>query len=390
MLRLAKYLKPYILQIFLAILFLFVQANADLALPDYMSRIVDNGIQQGGIEDSVPEAIRETMLKKTLIFLSDSEDETILENYTLIDQDSVAYETYLEEYPILADEPVYVLNDIDAETREELNELLSESLMIVYSIQQVIDNPDAAQEMGFGDSEFEMPELEPGTDIFDLLEELPQLQINMITNTFSGQIEVLGQEMATQVSIKVVNAEYDAIGLDMGSLQTSYILAVGLEMLLISLLGGGATISAGYLASRVAAAVARDIRRDLFIKVENFSSAEFNAFSTASLITRSTNDITQVQMVVFMIMRMVLFAPIMGIGSIIRAVNKGGGMTWILAAAVITLLSFVIIVFIVALPKFRIIQSLIDRLNLVTRENLSGMLVIRAFNKQHLKKTVLT
>ncbi len=153
-------------------------------------------------------------------------------------------------------------------------------------------------------------------------------------------------------------------------------------MLLISLLGGICTIAVGYLASKTAAGAARDIRQAVFIKVESFSSAEFNQFSTASLITRTTNDVTQVQMVIFMTMRMVFYAPIIGIGGIIRAIDKSADMWWIIAVAVVALLSLIVIVFSISLPKFRIVQSLIDRLNLVTRENLSGMMVIRAFNKQ--------
>jgi ATP-binding cassette subfamily B protein len=188
--------------------------------------------------------------------------------------------------------------------------------------------------------------------------------------------------MINQMAVISVKAEYEALGAEMSEIQRDYLLRTGGMMLLISLLGGVCTIAVSYLGSRIAAGFARDIRLKAFEKVESFSSAEFNQFSTASLITRSTNDISQVQMVVFMIIRMVVYAPIIGIGGVIRAIDKSPDMWWIIGLAVAVLLSLVITVFSISLPKFRIMQSLIDRLNLVTRENLSGMMVIRAFNKE--------
>ncbi len=192
----------------------------------------------------------------------------------------------------------------------------------------------------------------------------------------------LGDSMVTQMAVGAVKTEYEALGMDATAIQRNYILRTGGIMLIISLIGGVSTIITGYLASKTAAGAARDIRKDVFKKVESFSSAEFNKFSTASLITRSTNDVTQVQTVIFMMIRMVLFAPILGIGGIIRAIDKSANMWWLIAVAVITLIGLIILVFIIAVPKFKIMQDLIDRLNLVTRENLSGMMVIRAFNKQ--------
>jgi len=203
-----------------------------------------------------------------------------------------------------------------------------------------------------------------------------------MTTAINEKLATLGESMIIQMAIPAVKAEYEALGIDTAKMQTSYILRTGGIMLLISLLGGACTIATGYLAARTAAGAARDIRQGVFTKVENFSSAEFDKFSTASLITRSTNDVTQVQLVIFMIMRMVFYAPIIGIGGVIRAMSKGASMWWIIAVAVVALLSLILIVFWIALPKFKIMQDLVDRLNLVTRENLSGMMVIRAFNKQ--------
>jgi ATP-binding cassette subfamily B multidrug efflux pump len=211
---------------------------------------------------------------------------------------------------------------------------------------------------------------------------MPADQLSDMSTRINEAFAALGDNMINQMAVSAVRTEYEALGMDTGELQTNYILRTGGMMLLVSLLGGAATIAVGFLASRTAAGAARDIRREVFKKVESFSNAEFDQFSTASLITRSTNDVTQIQMVIFMIMRMVFFAPIIGIGGVIRAIDKSANMWWIIALAVIVLLGLILIVFSISLPKFKIMQSLIDRLNLVTRENLSGMMVIRAFNKQ--------
>ena len=198
----------------------------------------------------------------------------------------------------------------------------------------------------------------------------------------NSKFTALGDSMIVQAAAAPVKAEYAALGMDTGKLSSDYIIHIGMLMLLVTLLSGACTITVGYLASRTAAGLARDLRRNVFQKVESFSSTEFDKFSTASLITRSTNDITQIQMVVIMMMRMVFYAPIIGVGGVIRAVGKSANMWWIIALAVVVLLGLILTVFSIALPKFKIIQTLIDRLNLVTRENLSGMMVIRAFNMQ--------
>ncbi len=208
----------------------------------------------------------------------------------------------------------------------------------------------------------------------DRLEEIKQ-QITV-------QFESIPETLSTQMTTAAIQQEYEALGVDLGKIQTNYILQVGGVMVLLSLLSGVTNVGVSYLAARTSASVARDIRRDVFTKVESFSSQEFNKFSTASLITRATNDVTQIQQVVFMVMRMAFFAPIMGIGGVIRALDKSPNMWWIIALAVALLILLIVIVFFIAVPKFTIIQKLIDRLNLVTRENLSGMMVIRAFNKQ--------
>ncbi len=379
--RLIKYLKPYTLLILLSVILLFVLANANLALPDYLSRIVNVGIQQNGVENAVAAAVRQSQMEKLLLFVPPEDKELVLESYLLVEPASPEAEQHIEEYPALADEPVYVLQDVDQATMDQLNALMGRAWLAVSRVEQVMTDPSAAAAMG-QQLGFDLSKLPAGMDLFDVLEKLPAGQLAEMSAAAEEQFAALGDSMINQMAVVAVKAEYTALGMDTAKLQRDYMLHTGGIMLLISLLGGAATIAVGYLAARTAAGAARDIRRATFAKVESFSSAEFGQFSTASLITRSTNDVTQVQMVIFMFMRMVLFAPIMGIGAIIRAMDKSPGMWWVIAVAVAALLSLIAVVFVIALPKFRIMQSLIDKLNLVTRENLSGMMVVRAFNKQ--------
>jgi ATP-binding cassette subfamily B protein len=381
MIRLVKYLKPYILLILLTIALLFVQANADLALPDYLSRIINNGIQQGGVENAVPKAIRQSAMDKLVLFLSAEDKAAVLGDYTLVDRNSPDYDEYAKDYPALANEPVYVLNSIDKAETDKLNPIMGKALLVVSFIQQVMADPAKAAALGQGMG-FDLSRLPAGMDLFSMLSKLPASQLTMITAAIDQKFAALGDRMITQTAVAAVKAEYDALGMDTGKLQSDYILHVGGLMLLVTLISVSCTVAVGFLSARTAAGMARDVRKKVFTKVESFSSAEFDRFSTASLITRSTNDITQIQMVVIMIMRMVFYAPIIGVGGIIRALGKDTSMWWIIAVAVGVLLTLILIVFSIALPKFRSIQNLIDRLNLVMRENLSGMMVIRAFNRQ--------
>jgi ATP-binding cassette subfamily B protein len=378
--RLLKYLKPYILPIILAVGLLFIQANADLALPDYLSRIVNNGIQQNGVENAVPEALRQSTLDKLILFTGDDTD-LVLDSYQLIEPDNPQAEDLLETYPILAEETIYLLEDLDREQEEQLNTVLGKAFVAVSGIEQMIADPSATPPLGDGIS-FDPAQIPEGMDVFELIRSLPDAMRGPLTDRLDESFQSLGDAMVIQMAVGAVKLEYEALGMDSAAIQQSYILRTGGTMLLISLLGGVTTIAVSYLGSRTAAGAARDIRRDVFKKVESFTSAEFNKFSTASLITRSTNDVTQVQNVIFMFMRIVLYAPILGVGGVIRAMEKSTTMWWLIALAVVALLGLIIAVFTVAVPKFRIMQDLIDRINLVTRENLSGMMVIRAFNKQ--------
>lgn len=381
MLRLIRYLKPYVPFLVLTIALLFMQANADLALPDYMSRIVNYGIQQGGVESALPEAIRQSEMDKVVLFMPAEDKDLVRSHYTLVDKTSSDYDKYVQRYPTLAAEPVYVLNRIDKAQREALTPIMGKALVIVSGIEQIMADPSKATALGqtLG---FDLSRLPPGVNLFALLGRLPETQLAQMQAAIHERFATLGDSMINQMAVRAVKAEYDALGMDTSKLQTLYILRTGGIMLLISLLSITCAIIVGFLAARTAAGVARDLRREVFRRVMSFGGAEFDQFSTASLITRSTNDVTQVQMVVMLMMRMVFYAPIIGIGGVIRAVDKSANMWWIIALAVIVLLGLVLTVFSIALPKFKAMQQLIDRLNLVVRENLSGMLVIRAFNKQ--------
>ena len=367
--------------IILSIILLFVQANADLALPDYLSRIVNYGIQQNGVENAVPQAIRQSEMEKLFLFMKPDEKELVLNAYHAVEPDSPEAEIYLDGFPVLKDVPIYVLQDIDQPYLDQLNSILGQALVVVSGIEDLLEDPSQAPPLGEG-FDFDLSRIPEGMDVFQALGMMPEAQRSQISTGINEMFASLSESMVTQMAVGAVKTEYEALGMDAGAIQRNYIMRTGGTMLLISLLGGVSTIAVGYLASRTAAGAARDIRKEVFKKVESFSSVEFDTFSTASLITRSTNDVTQVQRVIFMFMRMVIFAPIIGIGGVIRAIDKSANMWWLIALAVVALLILIITVFLISIPKFKIMQDLIDRLNLITRENLSGMMVIRAFNKQ--------
>jgi ATP-binding cassette subfamily B protein len=380
--RILKYLKPFTFVLILAVALLFLQANADLALPDYMSRIVNVGIQQSGVESPVPDALRQVTMERLSLFLSADEQQEVLAQYRLVDSASPEYASTLEQYPAVAEAPIYVLQTNDSATLARLEEILVKPLLVVSGIEQALQNPDQAALL-FGNGGFDLSKLPPGMDIFTALGKMPAAQRAQLINAVSERFDTLGGAKALrQGAARAVLAEYEALGVDTQALQNAYLFKVGGQMLLIALVSAVATILVGLLGSRIAAGLARDLRRFLFEKVMRFSGAEFEHFSTASLITRATNDITQVQTVMGIFVRMVFYAPIIGIGGIIRAVDKSPSMWWTIALAVGILLTMIITVFSIALPKFRIIQSLVDKLNLVARENLSGMMVVRSFDRE--------
>ena len=382
MLKLLRFAKPYGLMLLLSIALLFAQANFDLALPDYLSRIVNTGIQQGGVEDAVPQAIRQSEMDRVTLFMSAADKESVLADYTLIDQNSADYETYVEKYPVLKDQPIYVLNEIDQADMDRINPIMAKALLAVSGIEQAMADPEKAAAMSGQFGGFDLSKLPPGMDVFTMLGQMPAEQRAQISDSMDEKFAALGDTMVVQAAVGAVKNEYAALGMDTDKLQNNYIMTAGAWMLLLTLASGVCTIIVGYLSAKIAAGMARDIRRDVFKKVEGYSSTEFDKFSTASLITRTTNDVTQIQMVVIMMVRMMFYAPLIGIGGIIKVVAKDSPLSWLIGLAVLMLVSLIALIFSLALPKFKLIQKLVDRLNLVSRENLSGMMVIRAFNMQ--------
>ncbi len=381
MLRIFRYLKPYTLSVIAVLILLFAQAMGELALPNYMSDIVNVGIQQGGVESAVPEAIRASQLEKMFLFMSPEEKAAVQDAYVLLDPALENYSALEKKYPAAEPGAVYIRKTLSADQIAALNPITGNALLIVYTLEQAVSDPAQAAQLGemIG---FDLSLLPAGTDVFALLKQLPPEQLQQMMSAAADQFAPMDDSMIVQAAAAAVRAENDALGVDAQRLQTNYILRVGGLMLLVLLGVITSVIVISFLSSRTGAGFARDLRRDLFAKVESFSKAEFETFSTASLITRSTNDVTQMQMVVTMMMRMLFFAPIMAVGAIIRAVEKSPSMTWVIGLGVAVLLVMILVIFSITLPKFRIIQNLVDRLNLVTRENLSGLMVIRAFNTQ--------
>lgn len=376
MLKLARYMKPFLGLIVAAVFFIFVQSMADLSLPDYMSYIVNIGIQQGGIENAVPEAIRESQMDRLLLFMNKNDEDEVMKYYTFIDKSSTNYDKYVKKYPNLANEPIYVLENIDQAQIDKLNPIMGKALLALSGIEKM------KEEAKDGQLDLNGKKIPANMDLYALFKNMPLEQRTQISQKMNEKFTALGDRMIVQAAASTVKAEYAALGMDTDRIQTLYIIRIGAIMLLIALISAASIVIVGFLAARTAAGLARDLRKNVFAKVESFSKNELDKFSTASLITRTTNDITQIQILIVIMIRMVFYAPILGVGGVLKALNKSTSMSWIIAVAVIALLALITTIFLVAVPKFKAIQKLIDRLNLVTRENLSGMMVIRAFNTQ--------
>jgi ATP-binding cassette subfamily B protein len=380
MLKLIRYLKPYTVFIIVAVALLFVQAMAELTLPDYMSNIVNVGIQQGGIEVAIPKAISKVTFDNVSLFMSEEDRQEVLSHYDLITKDSATYEENLRKYPALESKDVYILKPGEIEDQQALNLIFGKALMAYSGVKNGMTGSNASFTPPEG---FNIPE---GANVFLLMRLMPEAQRLEMLNQVDSMVEVMGENFVNQSGALVVKEIYEELGMDTDKLQSAYVLHTGLVMVLVTLLSALCTIMVAFIASKIAAASARRMRRDVFEKVENFSNSEFARFSTASLITRTTNDITQIQLVIVLMIRMVFYAPIIGVGGVIRALEKSTSMSWVIALAVIIMLGLVGIVFAIALPKFKKIQKLIDRLNLVTREHLSGLMVVRAFNTQEFEE----
>ena len=379
MIKLAKYLKPFLLSLVLAILLLFGQATSDLNLPNYMSDIVNVGIQQNGIEHAAPDAISPAGLKLMTTFMVETEKTLVNENYTLVSSadQNPAGETYLALYP-KAGTQLYIKKAADQSTNESLDNAFGASTWTLINVMKDLSaKPGAVTAVG-SSTDLKNVDITKLYLMQPMLNNLPQ---SVIT---AAHEKALGSDASIlkQSGVLLAKIFYIEIGADAGAMQSAYIVRIGLLMLLIAFLGGTASILVSLLSSRIAAGVARNLRRDVFNKIQDFSNNEFDHFSTASLITRCTNDITQIQQLLMMGIRIICYAPIMGIGGVMMAISKSSSMSWIIAVAVTTLVGMIMVITSIALPKFKIIQKLVDRLNLVSRENLSGMMVIRAFGTQ--------
>lgn len=371
---LKTYLKPFAALVLACILLLFGQAMCDLTLPNLMSDIVNTGIQLGGVDEAAPAVLNQQAVDLLTLFMNDAEAGTFKNAYTPVEHGSDEETKLAKTYENIKDmDAVALSKDTDVQAVGDAYGKAAYAFMTFlkdYGAQtgQAVDTESGVQDM----------------DMRQLYAVIPMLQ-QMPKETFSEAIDSAenAQSMiGSQVGATFTKLFYKELGVDLDAKQVHYIVIKGLEMLGIALLGVLAAVLVGFFASRISSGVAKQMRSDVFRKVESFSNTEFDKFSTASLITRTTNDVTQVQMLISMGLRLMCYAPIMGVGGIIFALQKSVSLSWIIALAVIVLLGLVIVLLNVAMPKFKSLQRLTDRLNLVSRENLSGMLVVRAFTNE--------
>lgn len=382
MIKLARYLKPFILPVLAAFLLLFGQAMADLNLPNYMSDIVNVGIQQNGISTSAPEAVSAKGLAFLKLFMTDGEKAEIDRSYRLISASAAGaeHDSALARYPLLKTEDIYVRASGDSAADDRLGNIFGESAWTLINTLKTLEKQTGKGFSPSSSGQTNMTEVD-FTKLYALQPALQKLPAGVIDQARSDA-QKNSSSLFQQTGTALTKSFYRELGVDLGKTQNNYLFNRGFWMLLIALGGGVATVLVGLISSRVSAGVARDLRHDVFARVESFSSNEFDRFSTASLITRTTNDITQVQMLLQIGIRMICYAPIVGIGGVIMALHKSASMSWIIALACVILLGLILVVFSIAMPKFKIVQTLIDRLNLVARENLNGLMVIRAFGTQ--------
>lgn len=383
MIKLRRYLKPFAAGLLIAIVLLFGQAMSDLNLPNFMSKIVNIGIQQNGIDSTAPAAISESGMTLIKTFMTDDEKTLVNDNYTLVSSSdkNEKGQKYIDLYPS-AENKLYIKNNADKSISKSLDDAFGSATgTIMYTMKDFAEKSGQSTVSNAADNLKEI-------DLAKLYQMQPILNMIPKQTIANAHDEAIANDatILNQMGIYMTKAFYTELGIDVSQMQTSYIIKIGLLMLTIALLGGAATILVSLISSRIAAGVARNLRKDVFTKIEKFSPNAFGKFSTASLITRCTNDITQIQMLLMIGIRMICYAPIMATGGIIMALKKSVSMSWIIAVAVITLVGLIMIVMAIAMPKFKIMQQLVDKLNLVSRENLSGMMVIRAFATQQHEK----
>ena len=369
--KLFQFLKPYAPRVLLILCVLVVQAYCDLSLPTYTSNIVNVGIQQSGIDEEIPENISEEEMNRLLLFVSEDDRQDI--------QD--AYEKSSESFDY--DGEVLTLKDSVKSDNEKLD-ALTEEMKLPMMLTDGFENGSDTTEQMEGQLKEQMSQV-PGIEkmsVFDIFGMMDDTQRAAIVDKITEQMDKMPDSILDQAAISYVKSTYEQIGLDTGHMSTVYILKTGAKMLGLAALGMAASILACLMASRVGAKVGRGLRRDTFRKVIGFSNAEFDKFSTASLITRSTNDIQQIQFLTVMILCIVLYAPVMAIGGILKVSKTNVDMFWIIGLAVLLIVMVVAVLFIVVMPKFKIVQNMVDKLNLVSREILTGLPVIRAFHTE--------
>ena len=412
MLKVLKNLKKSWVTVLVIVILLCIQAATDLALPDYTSKIVNVGIQYGGIEEAIPEVVSEEAIEELLFFTED--DEQILENYDLVEenpdhhQEKVIKKYLGNEYNV-EENNLYVLKDLDEEqlsnleslmisplveysaiTSEETANQIKEQIMQAMSENMassaLLENENLASQTTSENSEDTMAQMQTNLEdanIMDLLKQMSEEQQNVVLEQFTNYMSQMSDSLKEQAAISSVKQVYINLGVDTNKLQNDYILMSGLQMLGIALISMICAVTIMLCSSRVAAKLGKTLRDKVFKKVLSFSTAELREFSTASLITRSTNDIQQIQQLIAILFRVVIYAPIIGIGGFVKVLTSSDySMAWIIGVAIVAILFIVGTLFIVAMPKFKKLQDLIDKLNQVSREILTGLPVIRAFNKE--------
>ena len=387
MLKVLKNLKESWLSVIAIVLLLIVQAAGDLTLPDYTSKIVNIGIQSGGIENPAPEVIRKSEMDNLLIFTED--DEQILNDYKEISKENLdekEYEKLVKKYSALENETLYEVKKLNSEEQTQLNNMMTKPLMMLSSLENE-ETVNSMKEQMLSSMPANMPEQQKiamqNMELIDIIKQMPKEQIDKMLETVNEKLDNMQNSILEQAAIQQVKKEYKAIGIDTDNLQNKYIIIAGLKMLGISFIIMASAISIMCLSARVAAKLAKTLREKTFKKVLKFSNKEFSEYSTASLITRSTNDIQQIQGLIAILFRVLVYAPIIGIGGFLRVLRQSdNSMAWIIGVAILAILFVVATLFIIAMPRFKKLQELIDKLNLVAREILTGLPVIRAFNTE--------
>lgn len=374
-------LKKHVGAVLIIILLLIGQAICDLSLPDYTSKIINVGVQQGGIEEIVPKVITEVDMKEVLLFTNSKTEEEILKSYELINDTHKDYQKYSKKYNALKEENVYILKEqeMDQKLEKEMDQAL-----LVHSVM----TSNAKEYKSIQDNiRKELPTAIKNNDLIEVFKMMPDASREKMLESMDEKFSDMPESIIEQSATTSIKSLYQEVGVNTDKLQTNYIVVSGAKMLAIALFSMTLTIVVGFLSSKIAASTSKNLRKEIFEKVLNFSKAEYKEYGVSSLITRSTNDIQQVQMLIVMSLKIAIYAPIIGFGGVMKALRTNVSMTWIIALGVIVILGIVVTLFTLVMPRFKKVQKLIDRMNQVTREIITGIPVIRAFsNQKHERK----